>query len=272
VNWRTVLAVCGRDLRDAARNPGALVPAVVVPLVVTMALPLAIIYLPVLTRVPLTTFNWVAIFYAHIPPAVRAQLSALPAEAVEFYALAVYFFLPFFMLIPAAASTVAAADSFAGEKERRTLEALFYTPATDGELLFGKTLAALIPGLAAAWTGLLAYTALIDIIGWSRYRLLPLPDVTWLLAGALLLPAMALLAVALTVVVSARAKTSRGAQQVAGVVVVPAVALLVVQSLGIAYMGWGMVLGLSALAAGAAWLLLALAARTFRRENAVLYS
>ncbi|MCL6450282.1 MAG: ABC transporter permease subunit [Acetobacteraceae bacterium] len=272
MNWRTALAVCGRDLRDAARNRGALVPAVAVPVVLAVLLPLLIVYLPALTRIPLTTFNWVEIFYRHIPPGVRERLGGLGPEATEFYALAVYFFAPLFLLIPAAASTVAAADSFAGEKERRTLEALYYTPASDAELLWGKTLAALVPGLGAAWFAILAYTGVINAVGWTRYGLLPLPNLAWVLMAGLLLPAAAVFSVALTVVVSAKARTSRGAQQVAGVVVLPAVALLVMQSFGVVYLGWGLVLGLAAVFSGLAWLLLALAARTFRRENAVLYS
>ena len=157
-------------------------------------------------------------------------------------------------------------------QERRTLEALFFTPASDAELLLGKTLAGLIPGLGATWAGLALYILLVDAIGWSRHRFLPLPNGTWLLAGLVLLPVVALLSVALTVVVSARARTARGAREVVGVIALPAVALLMMQALGVLRLGWAAVLFLSVLLGGGAWLLLILAARTFRRDNAVLYS
>ncbi len=48
-------------------------------------------------------------------------------------------------------SCIIAAEAFVGEKERKTLEALLYTPATDGELFLGKALAALIPGIVYTW-------------------------------------------------------------------------------------------------------------------------
>jgi ABC-type Na+ efflux pump permease subunit len=41
-------------------------------------------------------------------------------------------------------SSVLAADSFAGEKERKTLEALLYTPTTDRELFTAKLLEAVM--------------------------------------------------------------------------------------------------------------------------------
>ncbi|MCL4560205.1 MAG: ABC transporter permease subunit [Chloroflexi bacterium] len=48
-------------------------------------------------------------------------------------------------------STIIGAVSFVGEKERKTLEALIYTPARDSELFLGKVLAGVVPSVALAW-------------------------------------------------------------------------------------------------------------------------
>ena len=47
------------------------------------------------------------------------------------------------------------ADSFAGERERHTLESLLATRLSDRAILFGKLLASLVFGLLMTWTILL---------------------------------------------------------------------------------------------------------------------
>jgi len=68
-----------------------------------------------------------------------------------------YLFAPFFLIMPLMFSTVIAAESFAGERERKTIEALLYTPATDTELFLGKVLAAFTPAVLITWGGFIAY-------------------------------------------------------------------------------------------------------------------
>ena len=69
---------------------------------------------------------------------------------------------PFFLLIPVMASSVIAFDSFPGEKERITIEALLATPLTDEELLFGKMLASFVPAMAVTILFIIAYTVVVD--------------------------------------------------------------------------------------------------------------
>lgn len=55
------------------------------------------------------------------------------------------------------------ADSFAGERERHTLEALLATRLTDRAILFGKLLAALGYGFALTWSILLVSLVTINV-------------------------------------------------------------------------------------------------------------
>ena len=50
-------------------------------------------------------------------------------------------------------SAVLAADAFAGEKERRTLEGLLHLPISDRDLFLAKLLAAFLPAIAVSWVG-----------------------------------------------------------------------------------------------------------------------
>ncbi len=62
-------------------------------------------------------------------------------------------------------ATIRAANSFASEKERHTLEGMLYTPMTDTELVVGKVAGAVVPSIAFSWACFAVYTVLVDILG-----------------------------------------------------------------------------------------------------------
>ena len=62
-------------------------------------------------------------------------------------------FLILFMMMPMMIPVTIAAYSIVGEKTTRSLEPLLATPITTTELLTGKSLAAVIPAIAATWAG-----------------------------------------------------------------------------------------------------------------------
>ena len=64
-----------------------------------------------------------------------------------------YLLSPLLLVIPLMVSAVLAADAFAGEKERRTLERLLHLPITDRDLFLAKVLSAFVPALAITWVG-----------------------------------------------------------------------------------------------------------------------
>ncbi|MEK7215940.1 MAG: ABC transporter permease subunit, partial [Chloroflexota bacterium] len=59
---------------------------------------------------------------------------------------------------PISFSLVIALESFAGEKERNTLEALLVSPMSDAEIFFGKFIAVLIPPTFLSMVGLFVFT------------------------------------------------------------------------------------------------------------------
>jgi ABC-2 type transport system permease protein len=59
-----------------------------------------------------------------------------------------------FAFIPGVAAASMAADAFAGERERRTLETLLATPVDESVLLLGKALASIVFGTAVGALGL----------------------------------------------------------------------------------------------------------------------
>jgi ABC-2 type transport system permease protein len=126
--------------------------------------------------------------------------------------------------------------SIVGEKASRSLEPLLATPLTSGELLLAKTLAAALPAVAGTWVAFALFACgVVACGGWALARVV-LDAAAW---GTILLivPLAALLGIGAGVVVSARAKDPRGAQQVGGVLVLPVVAIVAAQAAGVFLLG-----------------------------------
>lgn len=176
-------------------------------------------------------------------------------------------FLFFFMIYTGALPANLAAYSMVGEKVERSLEPLLATPATDGEILLGKGAAALFPPLAAMWAGMLILMAYCDVLTRGTLGYLYFPN--WLAAVTVfgVAPLLAVMAVAFSVLCSARVSEVRTAQQLGALAAVPGLGLY------IALLSGALSLDLTSLAVICGILLagdaaLALAARaTFQRED-----
>jgi ABC-2 type transport system permease protein len=103
------------------------------------------------------------------------------------------------------------ADSFAGERERRTLEALLATRLSDRAILFGKLLAALAYGCTLTWAILLVSLVTVNLAVRGRGLLLFSAAMA---AGALVFSILVSgLSASIGVLVSLRAGSVRQAQQ-----------------------------------------------------------
>ena len=103
------------------------------------------------------------------------------------------------------------ADSFAGERERHTLEALLATRLSDRAILFGKLLAALAYGFTLTWAILLVSLVTINVAVRGSGLLLFSPI---MMVGAFVFSILVSgLAASIGVLVSLRAGSVRQAQQ-----------------------------------------------------------
>jgi uncharacterized membrane protein SpoIIM required for sporulation len=137
--------------------------------------------------------------------------------------------IPFLLMVvgffPISISLVIALESFAGERERGSLEPLLATPLSDAELYVGKTLASLLVPLGAAYLGILVYLlGLALTIGWR-------PPTVLLAQVVLLTGAQALVMVSGAVVVSSQTTSVRAANLLASFIIVPMSQLIIGESL-----------------------------------------
>ncbi len=231
------LLVFQKDWRDVSRNWEIIAPIVIVPALISLVIPAMISIVPGSLNTNIQGTNFVENILSNLPPDVRALLAGLEGSLVIKYIMLVYFFAPFFLIIPIMASSVIASDSFAGEKERKTVEALLATPLTDSELLIGKILVSFTPAVIVTTLSFVIYSVTVDILTFHEYGRLILPTPTWLLMIFGLAPTIALLGIGISVIISARVRGFREAQQISALLVLPVLVLLFSQATGSLIMG-----------------------------------
>jgi ABC-type Na+ efflux pump permease subunit len=274
MRWRNVFAIVKKDLLEVRQNKAAWMPMVIVPLIFVLVLPLAAIVLPqYFPKVADSMINDpdLQMMMNHTPAVILNLVQGLGPHQTMVVLLLGYLFAPFFLIFPLAFSSVVAAESFAGERERKTMEALLYTPATEMELFFGKVLTAMIPSLGISWASFLGYTIVLNTAGFSLFGRIWFPIPTWYPLIFWITPALAILAISVTVLISARVQTFMGAYQLSASLVVVVIALLVGQLSGVLYftVGVGMLVGLIfwLISGGLLWLALKGFSRSKLLEN-----
>jgi ABC-type transport system involved in multi-copper enzyme maturation permease subunit len=224
------LLVFFKDWREMKRNWQIVGPIIGVPLLISLVLPLIIVVIPSMLTMPGTYFNSPITLITNLPPDVKAQLAGMTAIQMLVFIFAEYFFAPFFLIIPIMASSVLASDSFAGEKDRKTIEAILATPLTDGELLLGKVLVSFIPSMLVTFLAFIIYSSVIDLSTFTLFNnTFLLPNLNWIVLILGVTPAVALSGIGITVIVSLKVKGFREAQQLSALLVLPVLGLIFAQ-------------------------------------------
>jgi ABC-2 type transport system permease protein len=153
--------------------------------------------------------------------------SLTEAQLTATATLLINLFTSYFAIIAAILPTILASYSFVGEKLEKSLEPLLATPTTDGELLFGKSLASFVPCVGATYIGALIFTIIID--AWSASNLggLLVPNVYWAIVMGAVTPLVCVLSVEANVIISSRVNDIRAAQQLGAFVILPIILVMV---------------------------------------------
>jgi ABC-2 type transport system permease protein len=266
MNKRAIRAIVRKDLKVAVQNRGVVIPLIVVPLVLFVALPWLALFVPNLAKGANSgSFTRLTDLLARMPAGLQASFAGYSdAQRVVVFLLE-YVMAPMFLIVPVMVASVIAADSFAGEKERKTLEALLYTPTSDREVFVAKLLSAWLPSMAVALIGFLLYAVTVNVVGWPTMGRIFFPNLMWVALILWVAPATAGLGLGTMVLVSILAQGFQDAYQMGGVIVLPILLLVFGQVAGVMYFSVGVVLLLGLLLWVADGLLLRVGSRSFRR-------
>lgn len=262
------MLVFRKDWREISRNWQIILPIVVVPLMFSILLPVLVVVIPGQAAVPSSSLSDLDAMMRNLPGNVKGELAGMTDQQILVYVMSLYFFAPFFLIIPLMASSVIASDSFAGEKERKTIEALLAMPMTDSDLFLGKVLISFVPSMMVTLISFLIYSAVVDAFSYALFdgRLL-LPNTVWILLIFGLAPTVALASIGLTVMISARVRGFREAQQISAILLLPILMLVFGQMAGAIVFGPAVVAALVGLFAIIDVLVFRIGVKLFRREE-----
>jgi len=270
MNLNNIMAIARKDWIEVRQNKYAWLPMIIVPAMFVVVLPLVVILL--MTRLNVDPRAMVGdteldIFFRAMPHSISQYLNR--AEPVQFAITAILGFMlaPMFLMLPLMYATIIASESFAGERERKTMEALLYTPATDAELFFGKVTAAAVPAISMTWLGFLIYTLILNLLPYAYFQRIWFPLPTWWPLIFWIAPALVVLGIGFTVLISARVPSFLGAYQTSTSIVLLVVVLFIGQLSGVLYLSVSVGLALGALLWFIAIIISVYAIRSFNREK-----
>src|SRR5512134_2420720 len=130
MNWRSIWAIARKDLKEVRQNKIAWGPAIAIPLIFAILMPTLFTLLP--RFIPVEDMQRelgdVQDLLKNLPPTMRAIFDGLKLEQMFVVYMTAFLLAPLFLIMPLMFSAVVGADSFVGERERKTMEALLYTP------------------------------------------------------------------------------------------------------------------------------------------------
>lgn len=244
MNWRSIWAIARKDLKEVMQNKVAWGPAIAIPLIFAILMPILFSVLPQFLPVEdvQRELGDIDTLLRKLPPTIQIIFDGLRLEQMFVLYMTAFMFAPLFLIMPLMFSSVVGADSFVGERERKTMEALLYSPATDLELFLGKVLASVIPAISLSWLTYLVYIIVVNAASYGLFQRIWFPLPTWWPMMFWLTPAFALLGISATVMISSRVKTFMEAYQLTGSLVVLVLGLVVGQATGVLYLGVGTVM------------------------------
>jgi ABC-type transport system involved in multi-copper enzyme maturation permease subunit len=267
MKWNRIKAVIRKDLREITSNKMVILPMIIVPLIFCIIMPVAFILISLLADAGgINGLDTVAKLLPSYP--IPASFDTLPLQFLFIFLN--YTFIPFFMLIPIMVSSIIASNAIVGEKERKTLETLLYTPITNGEFIVAKLLSSFIPAVIVSFGGFLLFFVTGNAVSLAVGGIAAIRSPIWIPAMVLLSPAVSLLGLSVTLMVSLKAKTFMEAQQTAGVIVVPFVILVVVQITGVVIFKEWLVVLFSVLLFGLDYLFIGKLSPRFSRERIIM--
>ncbi len=213
----------------------------------------AVIILPLIMSIGLPAIVWVVEQRGTIPDAILIGL----LNAFSF----------FFVIMASLSSIGISSYSIVGEKVEKSLEPLLATPATDGEILFGKGLAAFIPTIVATYVSVTIFMILTDILTYAQLGYSYYPNLTIALVLFLVTPLAIILSNELNVLVSARVNDVRTASQLGAIMGIPFFVIYILAEIGLISLDIATFLAISAILLAADIALFYLSRTTFRREQ-----
>jgi len=263
-SWPRVFALARKDASELMRNPGAIIPPILMVFASLFPLFLVIFIVPMVVGETLEQSGEFAEEAANAVGRIP-ELAGLSGNAL----IQTFLFHQFsllLLLVPIVSATALATHAVIGEKQSKALEPLLATPISTIELLAAKTLTPFVFALALTWAAVaLEVIGAVAIGEPGMWRSIVGPRL-FLLFGVLG-PLVVLASLQVSVITSSRASDPRSAQQLTALLILPITVVFVAQLMGLLVVGPTAILLGSAGCLALNGILLWIGVRVFQRET-----
>jgi ABC-2 type transport system permease protein len=174
----------------------------------------------------------------------------------------------FFLVIGAAYIPLGIASySIVGEKVEKSLEPLLSTPLTDGEILLGKAVSAVIPTLVAMYAAAAVFMIGIDVVTFGTLGYYYFPNWNIAILLLVLIPVAIVMSVLFSVIVSSRVNDVRSANSFGIFILFPLLAVYLLSETSIIALEVNGLLIISGILLAVDVALFFVGIKTFRREE-----
>lgn len=232
----------------------------VLPLCFVVLLPA--VFLAMVYFVPASEMNNVDQMLKLLP----ASEKGLGVQQAMFYIMTNVVCSMFFLMIPLMVSSVSAACSFVGEKERSTIETLLLTPMSIRSIFKSKVAGCV---LLSSVTTAISFVLFTLIVGGGNY-MLHMPffiNWNWLVLLLVLSPAVTVFGVIFMVLISGKSKSYMESMQLSGYIILPLILLFIGQLTGLFQLNALILLVVGVIIAAADFFLWRIAAGMFIPEK-----
>jgi len=268
MNFTNSLLILKKDWKSSVQKKEILMPMIFLPVVFTILLPvLMMVGIIVAPEDYISSFGDINV--------LRLILN-IPANYNEYLVGAIMmlrmFLLPIFLIIPGLLPAIISSDSFAGEKERKTMESLALLPITKNELIVGKILVSFVPSMCITFACFIGIGLTVNLMFLSHLEgnILFFSDLSFIFVGFLLSPLLAFLNIQISVIISSRSKDLKSAQSISGALVTPVFALLFVQMFNPAFLTVPIIIILSGILTLLCLIFIKLATKLLNIEKLIL--
>ncbi|MDT2601721.1 ABC transporter permease subunit [Enterococcus hulanensis] len=227
-------AIMVKDIRGITENKRYFSVLTILPLLFSVVFPTLMLLTVLMSPTDSSSFTEMARILPDFQKLDQEQLIR------ELLSLMVNNVIPiFFLIIPIMTASVMAASSFVGEKEKRTLETLLYSPLSIREIFRAKVYASFLVGVLVTYVSFVLTVIVVEVeLYIFKGMLLPL-SLNWLWVMLLIVPAITIISIVLIVKGSAKATSIEESQQKAAFLILPLALLMIGQFTGIlVFSGW----------------------------------
>ncbi|MEH7885721.1 ABC transporter permease subunit [Bacillus sp. JJ1609] len=235
MNKRLIWLIATKDIKAITSSVQVWLGLILLPVIFSVIIPLAFIL--VIKYLPLSSPEFTDLVDKVLKGLQETKagefISSLPSMKHQIiYVVINYMFGSIFLLIPCLNAMMIALHSFVGEKERRTMETLLFSPITVKDLFLGKVLSAFIPAIGITLLSFVLFGIITISLTFDMFGFLIFPNANWLILILWVVPMITILTILVNVFVSARAKGFQEAQQLGGLLILPIMGLFVGQATG----------------------------------------